>query len=114
MNQIGLTASGSVIVEMTPAEFKALTQLQTPPPKPQPAGKPEASKMTTPEIVAFVKERIVKLKPKKRDGVIHSITAMFQFTGGIPEPEVQKVIAGLQKQRVLTITADGKVAYPTS
>ena len=113
MKQIGITSSGSVVVEMSLAEFNALTQIQTPQPKAQPAAKPEASKMTTAEIVAFVKERIVKLQPKKRDGVVHSITTMFQFTGGITESEVQKVIAGLQKQRVLNVTADGKVSYQT-
>ena len=52
-----------------------------------------------------------KLSPKKKDGVIRSIEAMFQFGGGIESPEVEKVIATLQKQKFFSIAPDGRVTY---
>lgn len=42
---------------------------------------------------------------------IRSIEAMFQFGGGIESPEVEKVIATLQKQKFLSIDPDGRVTY---
>ena len=115
MKRIGLTSTGSVIVEMSVAEYnESLASSQPPKIKAQPAVQPDASRMTTPERVLFVKDRIIKLKPKKRDGVVHSIPAMFQFTGGITEPEIQKVITSLQKEGFLTIGPDEKVKYTTA
>lgn len=96
---------------MTAAEF-AEFGTRRPPVKNTPAPvKPDSSKTTAADKVAFVKQRIIKLKPKKRDGLVHSISAMFQFTGGITESETANVIANLQKQGFIKIGLDDKVQY---
>jgi hypothetical protein len=105
MKKIGTTSSGTVIVEMTAAHFEALCQLQG-------SSKEQSA---TPECladrVAYVRERIAKLSPKKRDGVVRSILAMFQFTGGIPESQVEEIIGRLVKAKFFTIDERGHVTY---
>jgi hypothetical protein len=59
-----------------------------------------------------VAERLRKLSPKKKTGVIRSVEAMFQFTGGIESAEVDRLLLTLQKTKVISITRDGKVSYP--
>jgi len=111
MKKIGMTPTGNVIVEMSAAQYDALVQIQSPQNHANSEAKPEASKMTLAEKVAYVRERIIKLKPKKRDGVVNSISVMFQFTGGLQEQEIQKVITSLQREKFFTIDADGGVRY---
>ena len=106
MKKIGTTSCGTVIVEMTVAQFDALSALQG-----APQAQPGVVAMTLAERVAFVRERIVKLNPKKKDGVARSIAAMFQFTGGISEREIEEVIGRLQKEKFLTIDENARVSY---
>lgn len=114
MKKIGTTTTGSVIVEMTTQEYDALQQLQiggsTPPAKVV-IDQEVAHRMNHSERLAYVAERLKKLSPKKKDGVVRSIEAMFQFGGGIESPEVEKVIATLQKQKFFSIAPDGRVTY---
>jgi len=111
MNKIGTTTSGTVIVEMTAAQFDALVQAQTQKTSAAVAAQDGAAKMSLAQKAAFVRERLPKLKPKKKDGVVHSIAAMFQFSGGIAESETQDIIARLQKEKFLVIDKAGKVTY---
>jgi len=141
MKKIGVTSSGTVIVEMSVAQFDALMQIHTPqqtplaqPPTPQPPPAPKtqpaapaaktespailtalvkdsASSMTPAQLVDYVAKRIGKLKPKKRDALIHSIETMFRMTGGIDALAIERVIAGLQKSKFITVDAAGKVTY---
>jgi hypothetical protein len=141
MKKIGTTSSGTVIIEMSTAQFDALMQIHTPqqtppaqPPAPQPtpapktqpaapaaktvspavmtaAAKDSASSMTPAQLVDYVAKRIGKLKPKKKDALIHSIETMFRMTGGIDALGIERVIAGLQKSKFITVDAAGKVAY---
>jgi hypothetical protein len=67
--------------------------------------------MTPAQLVDYVGKRIGKLRPKRRDALVHSIETMFRLTGGIDTPAIERVIASLQKSRVITIDASGKVAY---
>lgn len=115
MKKIGTTGAGSVIVEMTPLEYEALQQLQgvgaaTPAPKDTKEVE-VAPQMNHSERAAYVAERLQKLNPKKKDGVIRSIESMFQFGGGIGMPEIEKLLATLQKQKFFSISPDGKVSY---
>lgn len=106
MNKIGTTTSGTVIVEMTAAQFDALSQFQGA------AVMPSAVvKMPIAERVAYVRERIVKLSPKKKEGVARSIAAMFQFTGGISDADIEEVIVRLQREKFFAIDETGHVAY---
>lgn len=106
MKKIGTTSSGAVIVEMTAAQFNALTQFQ------QKADvQPTADNMTMSEKVGYVRDRIAKLSPKKKEGVARSISAMFQFTGGISEAELEEVVGRLQKEKFFAIDETGHVTY---
>jgi hypothetical protein len=63
------------------------------------------------EVIEYVIERLLKLKPSKKASLINSISAMFQFQGGIAEAELEKIIADLQKRKYLTIDSKNKVTY---
>lgn len=64
------------------------------------------------ERASYVAERLKKLSPKKKDGVIRSVEAMFQFSGGIQPSDIEKVIATLQKQKFFSIAPDGLSPTP--
>jgi hypothetical protein len=127
MKKIGVTSAGTVIVEMSAAQFDALMQIHTPqapqqPPPAQPpptapaaptAGKDSVASMTLQQLIDYVAKRIGKLKPKRKDALIHSIETMFKLTGGIDTPTIERVIAGLEKSTFITIDAAGKVTYQT-
>jgi hypothetical protein len=38
---------------------------------------------------------------------------MFRLTGGIDVPTIERVIAGLQKSKFITVDTAGKVTYTT-
>lgn len=122
MKKIGTTSSGTVIVEMSAAQFDALMQIhtpqQTPAAQPQPAApaaptavKDSVASMTPAQLIDYVAKRIGKLKPKRKDALVHSIETMFRLTGGIDAPTIERVIAGLQKSKFITVDAAGKVTY---
>ena len=106
MKKIGTTSSGTVIVEMTAAEFDALRQVQG-----AAAVQQAADKMSVAEKVAYVRERIAKLSPKKKEGVARSISAMFQFTGGISEADIEEIVVRLQKEKFFAIDETERVTY---
>ena len=112
MKRIGTTSAGTVIVEMSPGDYARLAKDDTTTTRVPADGITYAPTLTPAEIAAYAKSRILKLKPKKRDGLVHSIAAMFQFNGGIADGVMDKVIAQLEHMRVLTLSADGKVRYP--
>lgn len=114
MKKIGTTNSGSIIVEMSTEAFRALSRLQAPPVSAAENPQSQAAKTASPENLAFVKKRILKLKPKKKAGLIRSIAAMFQFKGGIPEQEIQIIIKNFQKEKILAIDENGQIAYKES
>ena len=101
----------SVIVEMTVEQYDVLAQRQEPQAGAEPDSVPVSAQMTLKEKVAYIGKRILKLRPKKVDGLVRSVSAMFQFTGGIGEEEIQEVIEGLRKEKVLAIDAENKVRY---
>lgn len=115
MKKIGTTTTGSVIVEMTTQEYGALQQLQvggSTPAENVAADHEVAPRMNHSERASYVAERLKKLSPKKKDGIIRSVEAMFQFSGGIQPSDIEKVIATLQKQKFFSIAPDGRVTYP--
>lgn len=111
MKKIGTTSSGTIIVEMSAETFHAFSQLQAPPVPAAENPQSQAAKTASPENLAFVKKRILKLKPKKKAGLIRSIAAMFQFKGGIPKQEIQTIIKKFQKEKILSIDENNRVAY---
>ncbi len=67
-----------------------------------------------PQVIQYVAERILKLKPGKKPALLNSISAMFQFRGGIPDAEKQKYADELVKQGYVAFDDKGKVTYPRS
>jgi hypothetical protein len=70
-------------------------------------GKENASDLTE-----YVAERIKKLRPSKKSALLHSISAMFQFRGGISNQDIDVVVSELQKRRHIKIEANNRVSYP--
>ena len=63
------------------------------------------------EVVQYVFERLIKLKPTKISSLKNSIAAMFQFQGGISESEQEKIIFQLQKLKYIHIDANNRVTF---
>lgn len=67
---------------------------------------------TDPELLQYVAERLRKLKPTKKEGVLNSIGAMFQFQGGVSEADREKLFAELLRKRHITLGENNRVQYP--
>ena len=66
----------------------------------------------TSDLTKYVAERIKKLRPAKKDALLNSISAMFQFQGGLSEQDREKIVAELQKKRHIKLEANNRVSYP--
>jgi hypothetical protein len=55
------------------------------------------------DTIEYVLERLLKLKPVKKESLTNSIKAMFQFQGGIADSEIEKIISELQKRNHIKI-----------
>ena len=51
--------------------------------KPKKRNNAAASEPSDPELIEYVAERLKKLRPSKKETLLNSIGAMFQFQGGI-------------------------------
>jgi endonuclease III-like uncharacterized protein len=77
--------------------------------KPKAQVKP-SEKQSKADVVATIQERILKSRPSKVTAMKNFIRAMFQFQGGISEPEIESILKDLKKQKVFKV--DGaKVVY---
>jgi len=76
--------------------------------------KPESAGPLGPGLVEFAAERLRKLKPSRKDAVLNSIGAMFQFRGGISDEDKEKMFAALVNARAIVVAENGKVTYPGS
>jgi hypothetical protein len=65
------------------------------------------------ELVTYVADRLRKLKAGRRDAVLNSIGAMFQFQGGISDQDKDVLLQELQRQGHLTVGANGRIEYPS-
>ncbi len=63
------------------------------------------------EIVQYVFERIMKLRPSKKSSLQNSIGAMFQFQGGISDCEKERIITELERLRYIQIDEKNRVSY---
>jgi len=70
-----------------------------------------ATQVLDAELINYVAQRLQKLKPSKKSGLLNSIAAMFQFQGGIPESDKEKIIAELVKKRIVSIDQNNRVSY---
>jgi hypothetical protein len=63
------------------------------------------------DTIAYVAERILKLKPSKRKSLAKSVGAMFQFQGGISDSDKNKIISELQRLNYIEIDSSNGVTY---
>jgi hypothetical protein len=63
--------------------------------------------------VQYVAEKLKKLRPSKKQAVLNSIGAMFQFQGGISDKDKTTLLSQLLEKRYFTITQDNHVHHPT-
>jgi hypothetical protein len=62
------------------------------------------------DTIEYVVERLLKSNPKDKKSLTNFIKAMFQFQGGIADPDIEKIISELQKRRYIKIEAN-KIVY---
>jgi len=60
--------------------------------------------------ISYVYERLIKLRPSRVKTLNNSIKSMFQFQGGISEPEVDEIVNKLQQKKLVRIL-NNKVEY---
>ena len=72
----------------------------------------DPSAPSDPELIQYVAERLKKLKPSKKEALLNSIGAMFQFQGGISAGDKEKMFSELLRNRHITITENDRVQYP--
>lgn len=129
MHKIGLTQTGSVIVEMTVKEYEALQLLNGgdgqladttsekvlsnkvyPAPTDAVAGV-SGDQMTLKQAVDYCSPRLVKLRPKKKSGVINGLHAMFNFQGGVSDERAEEIYQALRNKGVFA-EVNGRIEYP--
>lgn len=79
---------------------------------PEQRQEPEPTAKLDPDLVQYVAERLRKLKPSKKEAVLNSIGAMFQFQGGISDNDKERMFSELQKRRHIIVGDKGRVQYP--
>ncbi len=72
--------------------------------------KQHLAKLSSEETVLYVKERLIKSKPSKKQSLANFIKAMFQFQGGIADEDVEEIISKLIKLKIIDIRGN-KVHY---
>ena len=65
-----------------------------------------------PELVQYVADRLKKLKPSKKESLLNSVGAMFQFQGGISDADKEKLLSELVKRHHIIVTENNRISYP--
>lgn len=71
-----------------------------------------AATPSDPELVQYVADRVRKLRPSKKDALLNSIGAMFQFQGGISDSDKERLYSELLQKRHITVTENNRIHYP--
>ncbi len=79
---------------------------------PEQRQKPGPSAKLDPELVQYVADRLRKLKPSRKEALFNSISAMFQFQGGISDGDKERIFSELQKRGHIVVAGNGLVKYP--
>ena len=91
----------------------ALKEEATCPPEPQirDIRNDSTHHQNNPEILQYVFERLVNIRPSKKSSLQNSIGAMFQYKGGISDAENEEIINELQRLKHIAIDACNRVTY---
>jgi hypothetical protein len=71
--------------------------------------KPVVKHEATGDVIGYVAARIAKLQPSRKQTLVNSVKAMFQFQGGISDDDVERIIAALIKRKLIHIDAQNRV-----
>lgn len=66
---------------------------------------------TDPETIGYIAERLLKLRPTRKAGVLNSIGAMFQFQGSISDQDKETIIKELVRRKVLIVDSNNRITY---
>ena len=66
---------------------------------------------TDPEMIQYVADRLVKLRPGRKTTVLNAIGAMFQFQGSVSDSDKEIIVPELQRRKFIAIDSNGRVAY---
>jgi hypothetical protein len=66
---------------------------------------------TDPEMIQYVADRLVKLRPGRKPAVLNAIGAMFQFQGSVSDSDKEIIVSELQRRKFIVIDSNGRVAY---
>jgi hypothetical protein len=64
------------------------------------------------DTIDYVYERLLKLRPTRRSALLNSISAMYQFQGGISDKDKERIIKELQRQNKVLVEENGHITYP--
>lgn len=70
-----------------------------------------ASDITHPEFLHYAAQRLNKLRPARKAGVLNSIGAMFQHQGGLSDSDKQRIFDALLTHDLLRVGEDDRVQY---
>ena len=79
---------------------------------PEQRQKPGPSARLDPKWVQYVADRLRKLKPSKKEALLNSIAAMFQFQGGVSDGDKERIFSELQKRGHIVVAKNGRIQYP--
>jgi hypothetical protein len=111
MHKIGATKSGTVLIEMTTAQYDALRQFSRPGAKQEPAARQEVPPIALKRKLEFVRGCLEKLKPDTLEELLKSVKSVFRSFGGIPDSEAGQIVTVLRREGFLDLEDDGSVRY---
>lgn len=119
MKKVGQTSAGSVLVEMTRAQFEAMTKLLQPmlnkePEKEKPGAESSpnaAAAMVLRSRMESIRTCLGKMKPQSKKELVRAIRFVCQHSGGIRDRDIEQIIKSLQEEKFLTLDDAGKVDY---
>ncbi|MDM8563882.1 hypothetical protein QUF54_11065 [Candidatus Marithioploca araucensis] len=63
------------------------------------------------DSIEYVAQRLFKSKPAHKKSLEHFISSIFQFQGGISEPDKMKIISELQRLNYIKFDSNNRVIY---
>lgn len=65
------------------------------------------------DTIEYVANRLLKLRPNKKEGVLNSIAAMYQFQGGISDADKERIFTSLVSHGYIREEPNNRISYPS-
>jgi hypothetical protein len=72
---------------------------------------PDPTELPDAELIEYVATRLLKLKPARKEGVLNSIGAMFQFQGGVSAGDKERLFTELVRMNHIHLDEHGRIRY---